>query len=230
MFTNDQIKIQQRERYLSCWSWNEDFDSNGYIIIKNFVDVKKIKFPENPVLGIKEYYGSTDFYDTREEDQVIGSSSRIKYPAYKEIYYESLQKLQNILSKKLLPTYYCDRIYYAGQELHKHLDRDACEISVSVHMSSNLKKDWNLNLETRTWYTDKKMKDLWRAGEEVNISLNPGDAVVYMGCEVPHWRNPLPSRNNKIVRFFKKDDTYYHQLFLHYVFSDGDRAHCFAHV
>ena len=74
------------------------------------------------------------------------------------------------------------------------------------------------------------MKELWGKGEEVEILFNPGDAIIYMGCEVPHCRDPLKSRHNKLSRVFKKDDTYYHQLFFHYVFSNGDRAHYFQHV
>ena len=39
----------------------------------------------------------------------------------------------------------------------------------------------------------------------------PGDAVLYNGTEVRHWREPLNCG----------PDQYYHQLFLHYVNADG---------
>lgn len=230
IFTDEQIKLQQRERYLSCWSWNQDFDRDGYIFIKNFLDLKNLDHPKNVVPGIKEYFRNINLWDHRNEDQVPGSSSRIRYPLYRELYYHSKQKVESILGRKLLPTYYFDRIYYPNQQLHKHLDRDSCEISVSMHLSSNLKEKWPFKLETRTWYTNKKMTDIWKKGEEIEIFFNPGDAVIYMGCEVPHWRDPLKSRYNKSIRLFKKDDTYYHQLFFHYVFESGDRAHFFQHV
>ena len=57
-------------------------------------------------------------------------------------------KLEEIIGRKLYNTYYYDRYYYPGQELTKHADRDACEISVSVHVSTNLEgkdADWNLS-------------------------------------------------------------------------------------
>lgn len=229
-FTDEQIKIQQKERYLSCWSWNGDFDKDGYLFIKNFLDLENLNHPKDVIPGIKEYFGNINLWDHRNENQVPGSSSRIKYPPYKKLYYEAKEKVENILGRKLYTTYYLDRIYYPNQQLYKHLDRDACEISVSIHLSSNLKENWPFKLETRTWYTNKKMKELWKEGEEVEILFNPGDAIIYMGCEVPHWRDPLKSRHNKLSRIFKKDDTYYHQLFFYYIFSDGDRAHCFQHV
>ncbi len=40
---------------------------------------------------------------------------------------------------------------------------------------------------------------------------NPGDAVLYRGMEVPHWREKMGG--NK--------DSYFHQIFLHYVRADG---------
>ena len=97
MFTDEQIKIQQRERYLSCWSWNEDFDRDGYIFVKNFLNLEHVVLPENPTPGIKEYFGNINLCEHRDEDQVFGSSSRIKYPPYKKLYYEAKEKVENIL-------------------------------------------------------------------------------------------------------------------------------------
>ena len=54
-------------------------------------------------------------------------------------------KLEEAIGRKLYNTYYYDRFYYPGQELTRHADRDACEISVSVHVSTNLEgkdADW----------------------------------------------------------------------------------------
>ena len=61
--------------------------------------------------------------------------------------------------------------------------------------------------------------------------LNPGDGVIYKGCERPHWRDPMPGTavGEKIGGFFskkQKEEQYYHQIFFHYVVADGERAHC----
>ena len=49
----------------------------------------------------------------------------------------------------------------------------------------------------KTWNIIKK-------GKEVPIKLNDGDAVIYKGCERPHWRDPLKSRYSKIQRGIRK--------------------------
>ena len=46
-------------------------------------------------------------------------------------------------------------------------------------------------------------------GKELN--LNPGDAAIYLGCEVEHWREE-----------FKGD--WHSQVFLHYVDKNGPYA------
>jgi hypothetical protein len=54
--------------------------------------------------------------------------------------------------------------------------------------------------------------------------LDPGDGLLYKGCERPHWRDPLPSRHKGgILGRWKRrnDNTYYHQIFFHYVLADG---------
>ena len=122
--------------------------------------------------------------------------------------------MEKITGKKLYPTYYYDRFYFPGQELKKHKDRDACEISVSVHIASNLKKPWGF------WILSKKNKAHC-------ANLNPGDALLYKGCENIHWRNPMPGRKRNILyKLLGKKQLYYHQVFFHYVLADGNRSHC----
>ena len=64
---------------------------------------------------------------------------------------------------------------------------------------------------------------------EVFLSLEPGDGLLYKGCERPHWRDPMPGLKKKSKKLFGKaqqKELYYHQIFFHYVLQDGNRAHC----
>ena len=143
-------------------------------------------------------------------------------------------KLEEIIGRKLYNTYYYDRYYYPGQELTRHADRDACEISVSVHVSTNLEgkdADWPFWIKTPDTYTDKKKTTVLVPGENRSLVLKPGDGLLYKGCERPHWRDKMPGSNKKKNKklFGKKTsetETYYHQIFFHYVLQDGQRAHC----
>ena len=106
----------------------------------------------------------------------------------------------------------------------RHLDRPACEISVSVHVSSNIKQDWAFYIKTPDGYKDSTKKEILYYGKEKPIFLKPGDGVVYKGCERPHWRNRMPGLLDSLIYNSNVDELYYHQIFFHYVLQDGYRT------
>ena len=88
--------------------------------------------------------------------------------------------------------------YLPGQELKKHTDRPACEISISVHVSSNIDEHWPIYIKTPDIYTvssksskQKTFSGIEKKGDVVGVMLNPGDGLLYKGCERPHWREPM---------------------------------------
>ena len=192
---------------------NDFFETNGYLVVKNLYDAKELICDVPDKKGRYTYYKSNkDKVDFQEvEEQVNGSTSRYFYPQYESAHSQIRLKLEKILGNKLYNTYFYDRFYFPGQELKPHVDRPACEISVTVHVSTNLKgtkADWPI------WITTPKAKDC-------SVILKPGDGMIYKGCECPHWRKKMPGNllgigNNKL---------YYHQIFFHYVLSNGSRSH-----
>ena len=93
--------------------------------------------------------------------------------------------------KKLLATYSFWRCYTKNAILKKHTDRPSCEISVTVQISNDEENyQWPIYMEGNPVY------------------LKKGDAVIYLGCELKHWRDE-----------FKGD--YQIQTFLHYVDAEG---------
>ena len=91
--------------------------------------------------------------------------------------------------KKLLPTYSYWRMYTKYSNLIKHKDRPSCEISVTVNIDND-STPWPIYMNDNP------------------IELNVGDAAIYLGCELMHWRE-----------IFKGDFSC--QTFLHYVDKDG---------
>ena len=188
---------------------------------------------------IKDVKGQLNYWDKNPEHfhhdpmerQVEGSLARYYHPQYRTIHTGVRLKLEEVIGRKLYNTYYYDRYYFPGQELTRHADRDACEISVSIHISTNLpddEKDWPFKIKTPDTYTDKKKTTILVPGEERSAVLNPGDGLLYKGCERPHWRDPMPTppKKKKIFGKESKEEYYYHQIFFHYVLQDGERAHC----
>ena len=167
------------------------------IKLNNLVDVSSIQSLPPKERGTIKYLPTGEITHEKEETQVKGSLARYNFPEYKQLFYHVKKYLEDSLQDKLYPTYYFDRFYFKGQDLKKHIDRDACEISVSLHISNNLDYDWPIYFELD--------------GEVVECICNPGDAVLYKGREVLHWRDKLKGNSQ----------SYYHQIFLHYVRANG---------
>jgi hypothetical protein len=103
-------------------------------------------------------------------------------------------RAEQLCGLRLYPTYSFFRVYRHGNVLERHLDRAACEISVSVSLGPVLDPPW----------------PLWLKGPmgESAIDLAPGDAVLYRGIECEHWRERFAGDHLA-------------QVFLHYVDRDG---------
>jgi hypothetical protein len=147
--------------------------------------------------GIIHYRKSGVEYEN-EEIQVKGSFSRYNHPCFKELHYKIKSVIEQMMGEKLYPTYYFDRFYFKGQELTRHKDRGACEISVTYNISSNLDYNWPIYFEGSS-------------GKVIDITCNPGDAVLYRGCDLFHWRDPMKGNAKSC----------FHQAFFHYVRADG---------
>lgn len=168
--------------------------------IENFVDVSNLV--EEPNYEFKHISYNRKGIPTEkkvESNSVVNGNtfSRYNYPKYKYTAYQIRNALEDILKEKLLVTYHYDRFYYINSLMSAHKDRPACEVSVSLNISSNLMYEYPLVI-----ITDE---------EEVAITTNPGDAIVYQGTKYSHKRGMLLGDSK----------TYYHQAFFHYVRADG---------
>lgn len=226
--TKEDVDFQEKINSGTSSTNNEQFDRDGYFVVKNLWDPNDLYCDPPNIKGQYTYYGKIDrFNHVPVENQVEGSTSRYYYPPYKFIHSQIRMKLEKIIGKKLYNTYYYDRFYNPGQALTLHADRPACEISVTVHVSTNLKEPWPIWIKTPDTYDDPKTKNIiTKRGENRSVILGPGDGMLYKGCERPHWRDPMPSEYTKTWygRKIEKEGLYYHQIFFHYVLADGIRA------
>ena len=228
-----QIGSQEKRNTGTSWTKNDKFDKDGYVVLRDLWDPEELYHPLPELRGQLNYWDKNpeNFNHMEVEQQVEGSLARYWHPQYRTIHSGIRKKIEKEIGRKLYNTYYYDRYYFPGQELTKHADRDACEISVSIHISTNLPddlKDWEFKIKTPDTYTDKKKSQVLVPGEERAAILNPGDGLLYKGCERPHWRDsmPTPSKKKKIFGKESKVEYYYHQIFFHYVLQDGERAQC----
>ena len=227
---NDLKIIEQHELVNSGSSPtnNKQFDTCGYLVIRNLWNPQDLFCEPPEKKGQYTYYGKIDkFSYIAEESQVVGATSRYFYPNYTYVHSQIRYKLQEIIGKKLYNTYFYDRFYNPGQELKIHTDRPACEISVTVHVSTNADTPWPIWIKKPDIYKDEKKSEILTKGENASVLLLPGDGMVYKGCERPHWREPMAREYRRTWYGAKveKEGLYYHQIFFHYVLADGLRAH-----
>tara|TARA_X000000368_G_scaffold287117_1_gene228103 strand:+ start:768 stop:1403 length:636 start_codon:yes stop_codon:yes gene_type:complete len=109
------------------------------------------------------------------------------YSHYSDIAMETLlQEVKPVMQKhtglKLSPTYSYARIYKKGDVLTRHKDRYSCEISTTLNLGGD---PWSIYLDP----TGKK----GQAGIEIN--LDPGDMLIYSGCDLEHWREEFTGQN-----------------------------------
>ena len=102
------------------------------------------------------------------------------YSHYADLVMETLllgltPRMEKETGFKVYPTYSYARIYKNGDVLHRHSDRYSCEISTTLNLGGD---PWPIYLEP----SGKK----GMAG--IKINLNPGDMLIYRGCDLEHWR------------------------------------------
>ena len=234
LMNTEKLNLQEKINSGTTNTRNEDFDKNGYLVIKDLWDPKELYSPCPDQRGQLNYWGKKldQVESIPVEGQVEGSLARYWHPQYRLIHTGIRKKLEKAIGCKLYNTYYYDRFYFEGQELTRHADRDACEISVTVHISTNLPEPyskWPICIKTPDTYTDKTKEEILVPGEERSIVLEPGDGMIYKGCERPHWRDPMvvPRRRRRdIILRRPETEWYYHQIFFHYVLQNGNRAQC----
>lgn len=150
-----------------------------YKVVKSIISKEQVKQISDIIKNLPKEPG---------DEQVPKSSAFPNLPVINILQGQLIEKMSEITNKRLVPTYTYTRIYLKGAELAPHKDRPSCEYSITLNLFKS--HPWPI-------YMDK-----------TPIELEPGDGVVYKGCEIEHSRD-----------IFEGDE--YIQVFLHYVDEDG---------
>jgi len=169
-----------------------EFKTNSYVLVKGFLDPQTVdtlsRYLEN---SLNRY----------PENVQKSSSSDIGWyadPLTEVVLKNCVADVETVTGLSLDPTYSYTRVYQKGDELKPHVDRPACEISVTCHIATK-GEPWPIY-----------MKALGK--EPVAHYFEPGDACIYRGCEVAHWRETTENTDFNV------------QMMLHYVDKNGPNA------
>lgn len=168
------------------------FEQTGCVQVNGFIEPETIsvvsQYFENKIKR-GEWVSSND---------AVSKLSYYADPLIEVLLLRCKKSVEAVCGKELIPTYSYSRVYQAGEQLKPHVDRPSCEVSVTINVAnkgdiSPIYMKYANNLESKH-------------------ILNPGDAVIYKGCEATHWRLPMnPDQLNV-------------QFMLHYVDKNGPYA------
>ena len=156
-----------------------------YKLIKNFLTEGEIKLLTD-YCRIKHRL-NFDSFDLHQNNN--GDTFFYADPLMESLMINKMDLMQKETGLELLPTYAFWRMYTMFADLKKHKDRSSCEISVTVMIGS----------DGTSW-------PIYMDGTEIN--MEPGDAAIYLGCEIEHWREEFTG-------------DWHAQTFLHYVDKNG---------
>ncbi len=129
--------------------------------------------------------------------QVPNTPSGYGDPAFDGLLEYLRPRIEECAGLALYPTYSYFRLYKRDDVLKRHRDRSACEISVTLNIGQAPAAPWPIYVE--------------RHEGPFEALLEPGDALLYRGCDCFHWRD-------------RYQGDHLAQVFLHYVDRNGSHA------
>jgi hypothetical protein len=193
----------------------EEFKINRYIDVKSLLPTDICKIATKYAL-LKE---KVEFAPELGADaQVLGAHSVYGDTLMETLMFFTKPHLEKLTGMELALSYTYYRVYRPGSILARHKDRPSCEISMTTclgfnYVNPNPDYSWGMYVDA-----DSVNKKLGPNGEFISnnkpgkmIAQQPGDAIVYRGCEVEHWRD----------RFECGAGSYQVQAFFHFVDKNG---------
>lgn len=174
---------------------SEIFAQQGYVLVKGFIDKSVAKYLHDYLLfttRIRQFGGGSS-----GDPQVPDSFSAIHGdPAFEALLWHVHPKMEECTGLELIPTYSYRRLYRRGNDLKKHKDRPACEVSATIKLSDSGGYNWPI------WMVDTP------------YDLDDGDAVIYRGCDLEHWREQCEGPEKYVMG----------QVFTHFVDKNGPKS------
>ena len=193
------------------------FEEHGWVKIDKFIDQNMANLLYHHVqleaarLNFFEEQGiktNKDLDGTFTDSQAPGDFSKYGDPIFDTLLSLSLEQMETLTAKELVPTYSYHRLYTTGTELTRHKDRPSCEISTTLcigydvsNVDASKYPDWDWPMFVGPISGEK-------GTDGSPIHMKPGEMIIYRGDKDEHWREPLWGNNHA-------------QVFLHYNEKEG---------
>ena len=205
---------------------NNEFKQKKYQVIKQAISYDLANFCFNYLLLKRDaanfmysnnIIADTGMWGTWKDAQVPGVYSHYADPVMETLLMKVLPVMKEQTGLDLIPTYSYTRVYTKGSILWRHKDRPSCEISTTLNLGGDM---WPIYIAPtgqdniiKSQYTNKGEECIVKKGAHSGnrVDLEPGDMLVYSGCELEHWRNEFTGDMCA-------------QVFLHYNHKNGPFA------
>ena len=196
------------------------FQENKYQVIEKAISYELANFIFNYFMLKRDAVGwmyknnityDTGLLGTWTDKQIPNTFSCYADPVMETLLMKVLPVMKQHTNLDLIPTYSYARIYKKGDKLRRHSDRPSCEISTTLNLGGD---PWPIFIDgtgTKAVITEFREIHKPNAPEGTKILLEVGDMLVYSGCELEHWREPL-------------EGNVCGQVFLHYNHVNGPFA------
>ena len=183
---------------------NNEFKQKKYQVIKQAISYDLANFCFNYLLLKRDaanfmysnnIIADTGMWGTWKDVQVPGVYSHYADPVMETLLMKVLPVMKEQTGLDLIPTYSYTRVYTKGSILWRHKDRPSCEISTTLNLGGEM---WPIYIDPtgqnnilKSEYTNKGEECIVKKGAHPGnrVDLEPGDMLVYSGCELEHWRN-----------------------------------------
>lgn len=146
------------------------FKEHGYLVMKGLIDPERAS-------TLYKYTVDRASLGNLDDGQVPGSPSFYQDKEVVALQKQLLPTISDRIKVPLSNVFCYHRVYRKGAILRTHKDSVRAEISVTM----------NLGQQGEPW-------DLWLVDYDENtvrVRLEPGDALVYYGSHLTHWRAKL---------------------------------------
>jgi hypothetical protein len=163
------------------------FANDGYVTMRGLIHPFHLA-------AMRRYYrrllrlGKVDFID----DGVSRRFGIYNDPVARFFHDQLAGVMTDVAGEPVKPSYVYFGAYPAGTCLRKHIDREQCEFSITMCIDYSPEPeeetDWPIHLVTPRG--------------DLAVYQRLGDALFYRGCQLPHYRDPLPQGRTSTSIFF----------------------------
>lgn len=182
---------------------------DGYVVLRGVISSEEAREYSQRVFDAS--LGDERVYDGDD----LCKNAKGMYAYFDDLLEKLTPAISKAAGKNLLPTYSFARLYKTGDDLPIHDDRPSCQYSITlclgmsgdpwpIYMSKPADENTGIPITGQhgeTHFVEKK------SGANLEVT----DAVLYRGCNMLHWREPL-------------EGEWQTQVFLHWVDADGEYA------